>query len=193
MTDEKETISEEDAELMEFLLTESVDKIPEPGTLAAGDVVNTSSNEDAPFPMVVREVSSAGYVTIYDRVTGDPSIVNRNMLPNVMKKKNVDTGKFVFTLRDPGFRPPMGIYKCDLHREAPLREYFDKLGMPVCRKANLKTEWDKMRHMQRRHPQENSMNKEDEERTKDSKRETERQEDREFQKLLLSKLTEKAA
>lgn len=185
--DEKETISNEDAELMEFLLTEA-QNVPEPGTLSAGDVINKSSNEEAPFPMVAKEVTSAGYMPVYDRVTGDPSIINRNMLPNVLKKRNPQTGNLVFTMRDPGFRPPVGTYKCDLHKDSPLREKFDALGMATCRKANLKTEWDKMRHMQRRHSQENAMHKEDEYKTDRDEAKAERKEDRDFQKKLLEQL-----
>ena len=189
-TDNTETISADEAEIMEFLIRES-GNAPEPGTLSAGDVVNKSSNEDAPFPMVAREVTSAGYVTIYDRVTGDPSIVNRNMLPNVLKKKNPETGSLVFTLRDPGFRPKQGTYKCDLHKESPLREKFDELGVPTCRKSNLKTEWDKMRHMQRRHSQESAAFKEDEYRAEREEEKAFKAEDRAFQKKLLESLISK--
>lgn len=184
---QKETtsVSDEDSTLLEQMREAAI--AGEPGTLNIGDVVN-QSNEDAPFPMVAKDVSSAGYVWVYDRVTGDPSRVNRNMLPYILRKTNPATGNYVFTTRDPGFRPAEGTFKCDLHPESPLREKFDKLGMVTCNKSNLKTEWDKMRHMQRRHPSEYSIQKEDEYKQEREADKADRQADREFRNKLLEML-----
>lgn len=183
-------VDEAEAELLAYMAEQS-GTLSEPGTLKTGDVVNKSTNEDAPFPMMVREVSSAGYTMVYDRITGDPSLVNRNMLPTVLQKKDPDTGKLVFTLTDPGVRPPEGLVKCRLHLDDPDRLHWAEVGFPTCRKSNLRTPYELTRHMARRHPSENAVIKEEEAREERHRLDRERIEDREFRRILLEKLTEK--
>jgi hypothetical protein len=135
-------IPEGTKEMLEYLAGEAGEEAPEPGDVKPGFVANRGDSEDAPFPSVVTSVESAGYVTVYNRLTGATSIVNANMLAQTLKKRYPDrqdaatpepnAGKLVFTLYDPGIRPPKGKFKCHLHADAPRRKEWDKMGLPVC-------------------------------------------------------------
>ena len=99
------------------------------------------------------KMQSAGYVYIYDSVTGDRSICNRNMLAMHLKKKRPN-GSLVFTTRKPLVSPKRGMLKCALHPDSPNRQHYDELGLASCRKANLTSPYQVQRHMQKRHKME---------------------------------------
>lgn len=123
----------------------------EPGD-ASGSVVHKPSS-DTPFGLTISEMKSAGWVTVWDNRTGEPSLVNRNMLGSQLEKRR-DDGSFVFTTEDPGITPTRGVMKCILHAEHPDRPNHEKLGFPTCPKSNLRTALDVRLHAQHRHKME---------------------------------------
>jgi len=125
---------------------------PEPGTMSMKEIIHRG-DEDVPASVVADALTSAGWVYIYDTKTGDRSICNRNMLPDVLKKKRED-GSQVFTCRKPGLEPKRGTYKCLLHPDQPQRKDYDELGLAVCKKSNLTSPYQVRRHMLMKHPSE---------------------------------------
>ncbi len=141
---------DDEATILEEMLAEAR-SAGEPG-IGVADVVHAGDAE-VPTPMVVSSMESAGYVYLYDTKTGDQSKTNRNMLLQQLNKKRPDGTRF-FTLRDPGFRPPQGKFKCLLHPDQPERAAYDEMGMPVCTKGNLTSRFQVQRHMQSKHKSE---------------------------------------
>ena len=107
------------------------------------------------------KMQSAGYVYIYDTKTGDRSVCNRNMLATHLGKRRKD-GSLIFTTRKPKVSPKMGTLKCMLHSDEPNRYHYDELGLATCRKANLTSPYQVIRHMQKRHKMEYATIKEEE-------------------------------
>ena len=122
-------------------------------------------------------VESAGYVYIWDTRTADRSVCNRNMLQTTLGKLRKD-GSRVFTTVKPDFEPRGGQHKCLLHESDENREEYDSLGLPVCTKDNLDSPYQVNRHMQTRHPQEWAT-------IEDINATAAREEDREFQRILI--------
>ena len=139
---------------------------PEPG--GAADIAQS-------FPGSM--IESAGYAYIWDTETGKQSVCNRNMLQATLGKTRKD-GSRVFTTIKPDFEPQGGTFKCMLHADDPNRALYDSLGLAVCTKDDLDSPYQVTRHTQTRHPQEwetiNDMNVT-----------AQREEDREFQRLLI--------
>jgi hypothetical protein len=128
--------------------------------------------------MVTSEMSSAGYVFIYDTETGEQSKCNNNMLRQMLGLQRPN-GRPVYTTRPPKEPPKRGTYKCLLHPDGPNRKHYDDLGLPTCRKANLTSPFQVNRHMQKRHPVEWA--------TIESERVSrEKQEERDFQRGLVA-------
>jgi hypothetical protein len=148
---------------------DSVTEAPEPGIGAMRNDMNTT------FPDST--VQSAGYVYIWDTETGKSSVCNRNMLTSTLGKTRKD-GSRVFTTIKPNFEPHGGEFKCMLHAEDENREHYNSLGLAVCPKDDLDSPYQVTRHMQTRHSQEWST-------IEDINSTTQREEDREFQRLLL--------
>ncbi len=140
----------ENTVLLEEMLREA-ERADEPGELNKDRVVN-KGDADMP-PMVATKLQSAGYVYIYDTITGERSTTNRNMLPAQLKKMRLNGSPF-FTTRKPNFEPKRGTLKCMLHPDNPNREHYNDLGLPVCMKSNLISQYQVKRHTQKRHPSE---------------------------------------
>ena len=157
------------------------EKVDEPGELAQHPIIH-KGDEMLPAQMTAT-MESAGYVYIYNTKTGDRSLCNRNMLARKLQQKRPD-GSFVFTTVKPKITPRVGTYKCPLHRDALNRKHYDDLGFPVCSKDNLLSPFHVRRHTQKRHKIEWSAMEEE-------RLETEKQEEREFQRQLISKASEK--
>ena len=122
----------------------------EPGNIRRGSVVGNSNG----MTMTATELSSAGWVYVYNVRTADRSTVNRNMLEQQLQKK-FDDGTYAFSTRKPeGIERVMGKIKCLLHKDDPKREDYTQMGLPVCVKANLNTSHDLTTHMQKRHRRE---------------------------------------
>lgn len=147
-----------DADLL--ALMDEADRAPEPGTAALGlgpdgktirdpRAVIFRGDEEAPAPMLAMALKTAGYVVVYDRATAERSVVSRNNLPQVLKKRN-EQGQQVFTTRKPDFAPKRGKVKCQLHPDIRTAE-MEEMGLPVCTKANLTSSYQQRLHMQHRH------------------------------------------
>jgi len=122
---------------------------PEPGTFRLKDVIH-KGDAKTPMPIVASELESAGWVYVYDRRTGERSVVNRNSLAAQLRKLNSD-GVKMFTLTQPDVKPVQGQYRCLLHVQQRPAEY-DAWGLPVCAKANLRSPLEVRSHMRSRHP-----------------------------------------
>jgi hypothetical protein len=125
---------------------------PEPMDSLKDRVVHDGNDDVLPAPMTMSTIKSAGYVFVYDMETGDRSIVNANMLPSQLRKMR--NGKRVFTTQKPTIEPKRGILQCFLHPDNPNREHYTEMGLPVCKKSNLINEYQRTRHMQRKHKDE---------------------------------------
>jgi hypothetical protein len=159
------------------------DVVEEPGTMHKGDVISEADDE---LPsMTAMELKSAGWVYIYDRVTRERSLCNRNMLPAVLKLKR--DGKQIFTTEK--LPPPWrGNFKCFLHPDDPNRAVYDQMGLPVCKKSNMPSMYQVEQHMKFYHKAEWAAI---EARRMAAEREQDRQEraaDRELQRQLLERL-----
>ena len=141
-------------------------------------------DEKLEAPMTVHEITSAGYVYVWDTRTYDKIPILYYMLPSKLRQRRED-GSFRFTTRDPGKLPVRGTVKCLLHKDSPDREHYDVLGFKVCPKDNITNLHQLRQHMTKKHSQEWKAIEEE-------RKENERQEDRALQKLLLqSKMEEK--
>lgn len=109
--------------------------------------------EKGDTPMAIASMQSAGYVYVYDRKTGDRSVVNRNMLQKQLQKRHPETDELAFTTIDPGFRPPKGDLVCWLHQDSPKREIVTRLGLPenACIKSGFFDEYGVSEHVRLRH------------------------------------------
>ena len=122
----------------------------EPGELKQGAVISASTE----MTMSTTELQSAGYVYVYDTRTADRSVINRNMLQQQLEKQRPD-GSFVFSTRKPeGIEPVRGTFKCLLHEDDPNRERYTQMGLIVCPKDSLRSQYDVSLHMQYRHRRE---------------------------------------
>jgi len=180
--------ADDNEEIISFLQAD-MNRAPEPGDMTPGTIVNTGQSEEAPFPSVISSVESAGYVTIYNRLTGDPSIANINNLRDKLRQRyspdDLHAGELVFTLRDPGFRPPKGTELCWLHADHPRRTEFDKYGFAVCPAGNLQSEYQRDRHAEKRHNTEFAIIKDMINREKETQRDDIEAQDREERRKLL--------
>lgn len=129
-------------------------------------------------PMTVKEISSAGYVYIYDTRSFEKIPVIYYMLPQQLRKRRED-GSYRFTTTDPKQKPVRGTLLCMLHPDAPNRKHYDELGFRVCPKSNMTNEYQVQQHMKKKHPQEWAAIEEE-------RRQKERQEDRYLQQYLLA-------
>jgi len=136
-------------------------------------------DDEVPAAIAQASLQSAGWVYLYDTVTHERSICNRNMLQHALQKKRPD-GSDVFTVHVPDVGPMRGAHKCMLHAEGPNREHYNDLGFAVCKKSNLRSPYEVRRHMQKRHKAEWAAIQEERE-------EQRRQEDRDFQRELLGR------
>ena len=113
--------------------------------------------------MTPTQLKSAGYVYIYDTVTHERSLCNRNVLLHNLQKKRPD-GSMVFTTVKPKTLAKRGTLKCMLHPDGENREHYDELGLPTCLKSNLTSPYQVKRHMMKRHKVEYATIKEEEDR-----------------------------
>jgi len=148
---------------------------PSPGEVRAGMVVDKGGDESP--PMVVSSVKEAGYIYVWDTVTHEPSIINRNMLKSQLKKTREDGSK-VFTIYEPKEQPRRGAIKCLLHPDDLNRQHYDEIGFTVCHKRNLVSTYQLEQHMKHCHKAEwAGIEKE--------RLAKEKEEEREFQRMLI--------
>jgi hypothetical protein len=153
---------------------ENITEAPEPGAV---------SEINGTFPG--SRIESAGYVYIWDTQTAKPSVCNRNMLTSTLGKLRKDGTRF-FTTVKPDFEPRGGQHKCLLHESDENRAEYDELGLAVCTKDNLDSPYQVTVHMKARHPQEAAT-------IEDINATAQREEDREFQRVLIQAAARGAA
>ena len=149
-----------------------------PSDLISNPVVHKGDGEQ-PAPMVVSKISNAGYVYVWDSRTFEKVPVLYYMLGQVLRQRRKD-GSYRFTVRNPNEPPKRGTFKCLLHAEDPNRKRYDELGFPVCPADHMPSSHQVKLHMQKKHKAEWAA-------IEDEKKDRERQEDREFQKMLITK------
>jgi hypothetical protein len=153
-------------------------KVELPSELTSNPVIH-KGDETLAAPMTVKEVSSAGYVYVWDTRTFERIPIIYYMLPSKMRQKR-DDGSFRFTTNDPGRLPKRGTLKCMLHPDSPNRAHYDELGFRVCKKSNLTNQYQLKQHMIHKHPQEWATIEEE-------RKEREKEEDRALQRLILAR------
>ena len=152
---------------------------PEPGVELIGQVIANAEGGPPPdAPARISKKEGAGYVMIYHTETGEPSIVNRNLL-QFQLRKILENGKRAFSARKSDVpTPKRGKYTCLLHSSS--REpWMDEFALPTCRKATLTSPYQVRLHMQHRHKTEWAT-------IEERRQEMERQEQRDFQRSMLS-------
>lgn len=139
---------------------EAAEKAPDPNATTSGVnaiVHSGDENSEIPIQMRVAALRSAGYTYVYHRLTGERSLVNRNMLPAQLRKplppdEGKRAGEPAFSITRPPVPPRRGTIKCLLHAESERRAEFDAMGLPSCRKATITSEFQLQSHMKSKHP-----------------------------------------
>ncbi len=171
-----------EAMIQEMLRDAKVQEIPDDLTqnpvIHKGDVTLEA-------PMVVKSVTSAGYVYVWDTRTFEKIPILYYMLPAKMREKRPD-GSPRFTATEPKEQPWRGKIKCLLHKDDPDRKSYDALGLTYCTKSNLLNVYERSRHMKMKHPKEW-------ETIENGRKEKERLEDRQLQRAIIEKVTEARA
>lgn len=165
----------------EAIIQEMLSKAPRtdiPGGLNEQPVIHRGDKE-LEAPMTVHEIKSSGYVFVWDTRTYDKIPILYYMLPQKLRQRRED-GSYRFTTVDPKKQPRRGTIKCLLHPNSPDRGHYDELGFRVCKKSNINNQHQLKQHMIKKHPQEWRA-------IEDERKEKERQEDRELQRLLLGR------
>jgi len=107
------------------------------------------------------------------------------MLTPTLGKLRKDGTRFFTTIK-PNFEPRGGSHKCLLHKDDENRAEYDELGLAVCTKDNLDSPYQVTIHMKARHPQEAAT-------IEDINATAQREEDREFQRILIQAAARGAA
>ena len=149
------------AELSNRVLDSEDDMRPEELALLAQDAISPGigdglvqmPSKETPWGITIEQMESAGWVTVWDKFTGEPSKVNRNMLAAQLLKVN-DEGVRCFTTVKPAIEPWRGSTLCMLHPDSEDRSSYDRMGLPVCKSGNLASEFQMRLHMQHRHKNE---------------------------------------
>ena len=149
------------AELSNQVLDSEEEMRPEELALLAQDAISPGMGDglvqmpskETPWGITIKEMESAGWVTVWDKFTGEPSKVNRNMLAAQLLKVN-DDGVRCFTTVKPAIEPWRGSTLCMLHPDSEDRSVYDRMGLPVCKSGNLASEFQMRLHMQHRHKNE---------------------------------------
>ena len=149
------------AELSNRVLDSEDEMRPEELALLAQDAISPGMEDnlvqmpskETPWGITIEEMESAGWVTVWDKFTGEPSKVNRNMLAAQLLKVN-DDGLRCFTTVKPAIKPWRGSTPCMLHPDSEDRSAYDRMGLPVCKSGNLASEFQMRLHMEHRHKNE---------------------------------------
>jgi len=170
-------------------LFRKMETAPSPTDIAVGDVAFPGT-EGVPLKMTISEISDAGWFPVYHTETRDLRIINKNMLPSVLRKTRGD-GAPAFTMVKPSEPPKMGHTLCWLHPEHPKRKVADLLNLGPCNlqggkaKSNIPNEGEAISHMQKKHKTEYARMTDYENRLLEEER---REEERTFRKALMANL-----
>ena len=98
-------------------------------------------------------VETPGRVKVWDIETGEVSYVlsSPDYLRMQLQKVNSVTGKRIFTTIKPAIEPFRGSELCPLHMNAPESAEYRRLGLPVCKKSNLRNPGEAERHLRLKH------------------------------------------
>jgi len=177
--------SQKDTQSNEALVEEMLrgtNRVELPSDLKNNPVIN-KGDATLEAPMTLNKITDAGRVWIWDTRTYEKAPCLGYMLPAKLRLRR-DDGSFRWTTNDPGKKPARGSIKCLLHKDSPDRKRFDELGFRTCPKDNVTNPYQLKQHMMKKHPQEWAAIEEE-------RKERERQEDRELQRLILSGQAEK--
>lgn len=145
-----ETLTDNESLIAEALRDAKLVDVP--SELKENPVIHKGDGElDA--PMTVKELSSAGYVYIWDSRTFERAPVLYYMLPSILRRRRED-GSFIWTTNDPKQLPARGTHKCLLHKDSPSREEYKKMGLRTCKKSNIINDFEVKQHMLKKHPKE---------------------------------------
>jgi len=147
---QKQPVDESREALIAEMLRDA-EKTEIPGELSKNPIV--SRGEETGAPTILREISSAGYVYVWETRTGEKVPVLYYRLGQVLRQRRND-GSYQFATTDPHILPKKGKVKCMLHPEYEERAHYDELGFRTCRKSNLLNRFQLRRHMELKHPQE---------------------------------------
>ena len=146
-----------------------------PSELKENPVIH-HGDEALDAPMTVKELTSAGYVYVWDSRTYKRAPVLYYMLPSILRRRR-DDGSFIWTTNDPKKLPKRGTMLCPLHKDSPNRKEYDEMGFRICPKSNIVNAFEVKQHMTKKHPKEwNAI--------EDQRKDRERQEDRAAQRAL---------
>jgi len=146
-----------------------------PSELKKNPVIH-KGDEELDVPMTVKELTSAGYVYVWDSRTFERAPVLYYMLPSILRRRRED-GSFIWTTNDPKQLPKRGILKCLLHKDSPDRAKYDEMGFRTCTRGHIPNAFEVKQHMMKKHPKEWQS-------IEDERKEKERQEDRAAQRAL---------
>ncbi len=181
--EDTQTTTQDNESLIQEMLRDAK-KVELPSELSENPVIH-KGDDALESPMTVKELTSAGYVYVWDSRTYVRAPVLYYMLPSILRRRRED-GSFIWTTNDPKKLPKRGTLKCLLHKDSPDREEYDKMGLRTCKKSNILNEFEVKQHMSKKHPKEWLS-------IEDKRKEAERQEDRAFQKTLYEAVGSKVA
>lgn len=170
---EKDTLQDNESLIQEALRDAKLVDLP--SELKKNPVIHRG-DETLEAPMTVKELSSAGYVYVWDSRTFERAPVLYYMLPSILRRRRED-GSFIWTTNDPKQLPKRGTLKCLLHKDSPDRKEYDRMGLRTCKKSNIINAFEVKQHMSKKHPKEWQA-------IEDARKDRERQEDRSFQRTL---------
>ena len=177
----KDTLTEDNEALIAEMLADAK-TVELPSELRENPIIHRGDDE-LEAPMTVKELTSAGYVYLWDSRTYERAPVLRYMANEVLRRRRED-GSRIWTAVDPHKRPKRGTHKCLLHQDSPSRAEYDAMGLRTCKKSNIINEFEVKQHMLKKHPKEWMA-------IEDKRKEAERQEDRADAKLLREALVGK--
>lgn len=170
---EKDTLQDNESLIQEQLRDAKF--VDMPSELKENPVIHRG-DEELDAPMTVKELTSAGYVYVWDSRTYERAPVLYYMLPSILRRRRPD-GSFIWTTNDPKKLPHRGTMKCLLHKDSPDRKLYDAMGLRTCKKSNIINAFEVKQHMMMKHPKEWKA-------IEDLRKEKERQEDRAAQRAL---------
>ena len=179
--DTLKTMEQQNEALIQEMLRDAK-KTEIPSELRTNPVIH-KGDETLQAPMTVKEISSAGYVWVWDSRTFEKIPILYYMLPSKLRQRRPD-GSFRFTTTDPKEKPIRGTIKCMLHKEGESRKHYDELGFRGCLKENIPNQYQLKQHMLKKHPQEWAA-------IEAERIDKEKAEDRALQRLLLASQMEK--
>lgn len=168
----------------EVMLQQMIDDAEEAtrprGAEEGGQVIDTPSGTE--FHMIEASITDALHMVVYDTLTHEPRVINKNLGPGTLQKRR-DDGELAYSIRQPIGEPSVksGSMRCLLHADEPDRDRFTVMGLPICKKSNLHSVYEVRRHMQNTHRTEWATLEEE-------RGDRERSEDREIQMALLNRV-----